>query len=127
MKNTPTEDIKAMFFAQYWNQQYQYKNSFGTYKGSMSDKQSLYYFNSNLEHSVLLLKPIGLMSDDDFKQIPISERISKEKFIDLCLDENEECRHLWSDHLRKIGYLTDWLEYSIEDLLSFGWVKLIKK
>lgn len=126
-KLVPKKEIKAMFFAQYWSQYYQYKNQYGTYKGTMSDSQNLYHFNEHLSNNaVLLLKPIEKLSDDDFKQIPVSNRIKKETFIAWCLDENEECQHLWSDYLRKLGYLTDWLDYSKQDLIDFGWAKLIK-
>jgi hypothetical protein len=127
MKPTPTDDIKSMFFAQYWNQNYQYKNEYGTYKATMSDSNNLYHFNQHLSNgAVLVLKQISNMTESDFKQIPISERIPQERFINWCNDTDEECKHIWADYLRKLGYLTDWLGYSSEDLISFGWVKLIK-
>jgi hypothetical protein len=124
-KNTPNDDIKAIFFAQYWNQDYLYKNQYGTFKSSMSDSNNLYNFNEHLRNNaVLLLKSISKMTDADYRKIPISERILKEQFIIWCNEIDVECKHIWADYLRKLGYLTDWMEYSSEDLISFGWVKI---
>ena len=129
VKLIPKKEIKAMFFAQYWNQNYQYENRFGKFKGTMSDSNNLYHFNDHLSNNaVLLLKPIHKLSDEDYAQIPVYNRIPKKDFIASINNPEDEFttnENNYLDHFRKLGYLTDWLDYSKQDLIDFGWVKLI--
>ena len=63
----------------------------------------------------LLLKPISKITDDEREYcICISRGHSYQNF-----QQNQV------DYLRSKGYALPFMEYSVEDLVSFGWVKLL--
>jgi hypothetical protein len=122
----PQVAVKSRFFAQYWgvkcfqnimNDKYGYE----TYPEPFMDE-------SNMNGQFCKLKPLSILSDEDYRKIaklyvkPIFR--NKENYIDEVAQFKifmiEEI-----DFLRSKGYAVPFMEYSVDDLISFGWVQLL--
>ena len=125
--------VKSRFFAQYWGQNYIYKNEYGKFKGNLSDENSIYHFKNHLKNNnpILLLKSLSKITDEDASKIPY--RNSSDDIIGYytakSLNKNIECIGFYTneeiDNLRLLGYAVPFMEHSVEDLVSFGWVQLL--
>lgn len=137
-KETQMAD-KIRFFAQYWGQDYIYKNEHGKFKGNLSDENSIYHFKNNLKNNnpLLLLKPLLKITDEDSVGVAniisttIHDSVSKELVFyykeDILKDPEVLCFASYKtvDFLRSKGYALPFMEYSVDDLVSLGWVLLI--
>ena len=124
-------EIKARFFAQYWGQKY------------ILDNGTLYWTVNHRafpvdETACLELKALSEITDEDAmtairivkvyvrkdgayvtEHVPI-ENIKK-SFLDVPV-----WRLDLADFLRSKGYALPFMEYSIEDLINKGWIRLCK-
>lgn len=89
----------------------------------------------------LSLKRLVLLSDDDAKQIAIFQGVESELDKHYFAIGNEIIRRVFSDdlpkdeklllhfesadYLRFKGYALPWMGLSIQDLVLYGWIKLI--
>jgi hypothetical protein len=125
--------VKSRFFAQYWGQDYIYKNEYGKFKGNLSDGNSIYHFTNHLNNNnaILLLKPLSKITDEEAKQLPNREYNGFSKPYESAIQfltifklmgflTSEE-----ADFLRNLGFAIPFMEYSVNDLISFGWVQLL--
>jgi len=129
----PQSSVKSRFFAQYWGQDYIYKNEYGKFKGNLSDENSIYHFTNHLKNNnpFLLLKRLSKITDEDVGKIPY--RNSSDNIIGnytaKSLNKKIECIGFYTneeiDNLRLLGYAVPFMEYSVDDLISFGWVRLL--
>ena len=118
----PQDVVKSRFFAQY----------FGLQVYHIGHSTIPFFFNENsfpiTEKGHLKLKPLSILSDEDYRKIaklyvkPIFR--NKENYIDEVAQFKifmiEEI-----DFLRSKGYAVPFMEYSVDDLISFGWVQLL--
>jgi hypothetical protein len=117
-------DIKSRFFAQYWGTKTMYVGGVGLVEIGTG--------GWNLKHPnfFLQLKPLSKISDEDAEHI-----MQLEAFIDGFLSddflnylselEKGYCNKFEAiDYLRLKRYAVPFMEYSVEDLISFGWVQL---
>jgi hypothetical protein len=114
--------VKCRFFAQYWGTKTMYVGGVGLVEVGNG--------GWNLKHPdfFLQLKPLSILSDEDYHIIaelyvkPIFR--NKENYIDeatqFTIFKVEEI-----DFLRSKGYAVPFMEYSVDDLISFGWVQLL--
>jgi hypothetical protein len=120
-------ELKEKFFAQYWEQTYIYKNQYGTFKGSLSDDNSIYHFKNHIknENTCLLLKDVTKVLGNDSIEISKIMGANHEVTQPLkYLSFNHENAIKTIDYLRSKGYAIPFMEYSVDDLISFGWVRL---
>jgi hypothetical protein len=134
----PQTAVKCRFFAQYWGQNYNLDN--GTIKWEVNHRA----FPLD-ETATLLLKPLSKITDEDLSYIfPDNKRASIKREIKNVLFENKSILleikfHykdgysefyrpindlFYIDYLRSKGYAVPFMQYSVEDLVSFGWVQL---
>jgi len=136
------QEDKAKFFAQYWGQQVFQSKSFED-----DSPCHFYKLSGTDENDYLLLTPLSDITDEDAKRIatilqlsnnntsmkdalPFTKQLIKHWLeYDDSFDENvyhldylEGC-----DYLRSKGYALPYLNYSIEDLIEKGWIKLKEK
>ena len=124
--------MKGRFFAQYWGQ-----------KVLMVSKDAIavqfvtaYFFQSHFfEDAILLLKPLLLISDEDaievveiVKALGIVSSAMREpqKFLEP-MKQGKGTTHVVApvvDYLRSKGYALPYLNYSVQDLVLMGWIKL---
>ena len=132
-KNSKTQescliDVKRRFFAQYWGQNYNLDN--GTIKWEVNHRA----FPLD-ETATLLLKPLSKITDEDALEVAniisrtIHDSISKElvSYYKEDVLNNPEifpyASYSTVDYMRSKGYAVSFMEYSVEDLVSFGWVR----
>lgn len=116
--------VKSRFFAQYWgvdcfqnimNQKYGYK----TYPEPFMDE-------SNTNGQFCKLKPLSKITDEDAQEIQRitgANHLPKQPLIYACLKKSDAIPVI--DFLRSKGYAVPFMEYSVDDLVSFGWVQLL--
>jgi hypothetical protein len=117
--------VKSRFFAQYWGTKTLYVGGVG--------KVEVGNGGWNLKHPdfFLQLKPISKITDEDAEKL-----MQLEAFIDGFLSDDflnylielkkGYCNKFEAiDYLRSKGYAVPFMEYSVEDLVSFGWVQLV--
>ena len=115
--------VKSRFFAQYWGQDV-CQTKGGRYKVD-EDCFPLW------EKSYLELKPLSKITDED--ACKISYRNSNDEIIGhytaKSLIKNIDCIGFYTneeiDSLRRLGYAVPFMEYSVDDLVLFGWVQLL--
>lgn len=121
MKLEDTLGNKARFFVLYWGQKVQ------SYKLTYAWRQDVEV--SGLASGFLRLTPLSQITDEDAKMcsnyFPRRKGDSwvnsyKEKFL---VKQAEEITKA-SDYLRSKGYAVPWMGLSVDDLVSYGWVKL---
>ena len=122
--------VKCRFFVQYWGQNYNLDN--GTIKWEVNHRA----FPLD-ETATLLLKPLSKITGEDaLNAIKIFKVYRKKDGVFItehCPIENIKLVFLdipiWrldvADYLRSKGYALPFMEYSVDDLVSFGWVQLV--
>jgi len=134
-----TKQLKKRFFALYWGQRYQINN-----KGVFKINEKAFPL-SDSEEKILLRHLKDIEKDDLIFICTNTEReITEIKLLNIF--ENKSVTYLevkiffqngWTefdfpvekaktiDYLRSKGYALPFMEYSVDDLISFGWVKII--
>lgn len=124
--------VKSRFFAQYWGQKVMKKNIEGL-ENFYSEPDG--FIRSMTKDSLLFLelKSISNLSDND--AIKVSEIWGSKVHskilgniitIRIGTKAESEVRNSIGviDFLRSKGYALPFMEYSVDDLISFGWVRL---
>jgi hypothetical protein len=130
--------VKCRFFAQYWMQDVKTseKNQKKGLKPLQINAHSLQYVDSD---SFLELKPLSKISNEDAIEVAKIFGMKEDlEFIGkiLCTtmfdnSDSETETVLYNsnakavDYLRSKGYALPFMEYSVDDLISFGWVRLV--
>ena len=114
-------DIKLRFIAQYWGQ------NVGEYVGR---NDATINMNTINQIKSLFLKPLSKITKDDLEFIYQNEKINtpidgKDIFLTDKLANFAESDVYLTDYLRSQGYALPFMECSIDDMISFGWIKLI--
>lgn len=123
-----TLDNKAKFFAQYWGQfVIQDVDSAGKEVLYPVERSNMYRF----EESILVLKPLSAITNEDAKGMPgfpweSKERMFKYYSFDFCGVSLllKDLKPIDFDYLRSKGYALPFLGLSVESQISYGWVKL---
>lgn len=106
MKIENTPENKAKFFALYWGQK------IVAVRIDDGDDRGYYEVGNNwycgLEDSYLELTPLSQITDEDVVSV----------YNLTGVDE------VHVDYLRSKGYALPWMGLSVEDLVSYGWVKV---
>ena len=126
MKNDNTEDkalnktdVKCRFFAQYYELEVAKHSTKNYFVKHILDKVGENYF--------LELKPLSKITDEDailmYRGLERNYESSNQFLEDYksigFLEQSEV------DYLRSKGYAVPFMEYSVDDLISFGWVRLV--
>lgn len=133
-----TLENKAKFFAQYWGQKvirYHEINQLWKVEPLLVKECS--------EDDLLELKPLSEISDEDAKQlayrlgdaIDINEMIHKSSsdLVKEIIESYSSVQCLWmlnarfTDKVRELGYAIDWNNLTVEQQISYGWVRLTNK
>ncbi|MCE4064321.1 hypothetical protein LXM63_04390 [Chryseobacterium gleum] len=132
-----TLENKAKFFAQYWGQR--------VCKETLNDKYYLVkpsiYPDADFELEYLELKPLSLITDEELVKIakfyePTAHNVKLEDdqiLFDFIYGDQSASGAIeisdgyCQDWLRSNGFATEWMGLSVEDLVSFGWIKLKEK
>ncbi len=129
-------DLKRIFFALYYGQEVAFVPSYSDRNNLIKSK--VFSFK---EIEYLELKPLSKITDEDIKQWAYLLFKSEFKIIELYqnasdvwvifneigvpfLIQPQDCNAMQIDYLRSKGYALPFMEYSIEDLVNIGWVKL---
>lgn len=130
--NTP--ENKVRFFAQYWGQEIQIEKRFDGDDLYMSTPLQGINQNSSVEKRYLELKPLSSISEEDAIEAAKILNTNTEYGFDL---EDYLSDYEWNniaplealnvyDYLRSKGYAVPYLNYSVEDLIKLGWIRLKK-
>ena len=120
----PQAFVKCRFFAQYWEQ------SIAEYAGRTGVTINMNTIN-HLQS--VFLKPLSKITDDDaLGLVPFISKNFSSRYNDDYIKEQikkevldaEKLPAKFYDILRSKGYALPFMEYSVEDLVSFGWVRL---
>jgi len=121
-------DVKCRFFAQYWGTKTMYVGGVGLVeigKGGWNLKHPDFF---------LELKPLSKLNDKDAIEVSKiwgsnveSKILGNIISIRIGTKGESEVRNSIGviDFLRSKGYALPFMEYSIEDLVSFGWVRFV--
>lgn len=125
--------VKCRFFASYWGQTIQAENSFLKF-----EIDEHIFPISNEDYECVLLKSISKITDEDALYIALSKKnengkkqVLKNKKRSISNIKRYYLNNLYTinvetiDYLRMQGYAIPFLGYSVEDLISFGWVRLV--
>ena len=128
----PQMDVKSRFFAQYWGQLYEFKNT----KTKWRVNEGCFPLE-NGDNERLILTDLKNITDEDAISIAKIFKIEEEcLFVGKCLakmkgDYSEEETFIYNqnakavDYLRSKGYALPFMEYSVDDLVKFDWVRLV--
>ena len=113
-------DVKCRFFAQYWGTKTMYVGGVGLVEVGKG--------GWNLKHPdfFLQLKPLSKITDED----AISMYRGLERNYESANQFLEDYKSIGFleqgevDFLRSNGYAVPFMNYSVDDLVSFGWVRL---
>lgn len=113
--------VKCRFFAQYWGTKTMYVGGVGLVEIGNG--------GWNLKHPdfFLQLKPLSKITDED----AISMYRGLERNYESANQFLEDYKSIGfleqseADFLRSKGYALPFMNYSVEDLVSFGWVRLV--
>ncbi|QWT88138.1 hypothetical protein KBP46_10050 [Chryseobacterium sp. PCH239] len=128
-----TLENKAKFFAQYFKQR--------VLRTSMSPEVvpvATWTLNNPLEEEYLELNPLSSITDEELVIIvkfyePTAHNVKLDdgqiEFDFIYVDQGasgaiEISDGYCLDWLRSNGFATEWMGLSVEDLMSFGWIKL---
>lgn len=112
------QEYKAKFFAQYWGQI--------SYRINDSEPRiwnGLYA----IDDEYLLLTPLSDITEEDAKEVNIDSAKAFHEYYDNCRDLSEMLDVGSIDYLRSKGCALPYLNYSVEDLIKLGWIKLKEK
>lgn len=124
---------KTMFFAQYWGQR--------VFVGHVLEEVNSSYIDPMYDTSILELKPLEDITDDDLMTIakyyePTTYKVksnSDEIVFDYMYGDNFSSAAIGYDYgyaldyLRSKGYALPWMGLSVEKQIQYGWVKLKEK
>lgn len=134
-------DVKCRFFAQYWGQLYEFKNT----KTKWRVNEGAFPLEKE-GNERLILTDLKNISKDDLFFICRNKKTNITDIELLEIEENKGIQFLnikthfsngWSkfylpienleniDYLRSKGYALSFMEYSVEDLISFDWVRIV--
>ena len=131
-------DVKCRFFALYWMQDVKTseKHQKKGLKPLQINNHSLQYVDSD---SFLELKPLSKITDEDLKNIAdigfnFNQKVTHFKVETKAVfgyyimpSESKYVRldvpHI--DYLRSKGYALPFMEYSVDELVELGWVRLV--
>lgn len=139
----PKADVKCRFFAQYWGQNVLGSTHFKNTKavmfnydlfGSLNTSKGLISATEAFKTYFLWLKPLSKITDEDVEELLpyvsfqfsskyTDEQIKKE--IKKSVLDTEMIPSELFDFLRSKGYALPFMNYSVADLISFGWVQLV--
>ncbi len=127
-KNTqlPQSSVKSRFFAQYWGQKVMKKNIEGL-ENFYSEPDGFIRSMTKDSPLFLELKPLSKITDEDV----ISMYRGLERNYESANQFLEDYKSIGFleqsevDFLRSKGYAVPFMEYSVDDLISFGWVRLL--
>lgn len=146
--------LKSIFFAQYWKQPVQrYENNDykkvvnGFIETSLLEKDYLLLkpvseiSDEDAIHLIKLKFKYDKGNIDEIESIHVTKHIPKKgycvsleaiishkkwnDFVVRLYIGDEKIYSYYNDYLRSKGYAVPFMEYSVEDLISFGWVRLI--
>ena len=129
-------DIKCRFFAQYWGQKVVAHTEYLGIEGIKDiryEPRTVINFKE-IETSCLVLKPLSKITDEDVEELlPLVSCQFSSRYTDKQIKEeikksviDTEMMPLeFTDWLRSKGYALPFMEYSVENLISFGWVQLV--
>ena len=112
-------DVKCRFFAQYYELEVAKHSTKNYFVKHILDKVGENYF--------LELKPLSKITDED----AISMYRGLERNYESANQFLEDYKSIGFleqsevDYLRSKGYAVPFMEYSVDDLISFGWVRLV--
>lgn len=117
MKTENTKENKNKFFAQYFGQNVlKYKDWVHCVENNPKKE------DWNHSGMLLELKPLEIISDEDAKYLGFPDNISSMiKYIKSIGLELKD-----TDYLRSRGYALRYMDLSVQDLINYGWVKLIE-
>lgn len=121
--------VKCRFFAQYYGTKTMYVGGVGLVEIGTG--------GWNLKHPdfFLQLKPLSKITDEDIINVwdliydkTRSNEVKliqwkEQDFLYALVDVKQTIKAV--DYLRSKGYALPFMEYSVEDLISFGWVQLV--
>jgi hypothetical protein len=134
-------DVKCRFFSQYWGQLYEFKNTKtkwrvdegafplekeGNERLILTDlkniqKEDLYFICRDKKTNITDIELLGIEENKGMQFLNIKTHFSNgwsEFYLPI-----EKLNHI--DYLRSKGYALPFMEYSIKDLISFDWVRLV--
>ena len=111
----PQDAVKCRFFAQYWGQLYEFKK--GNERLILHDLK-----NITDEDAIHVAKIFGMTEDFEFTGKILCNTIFYNSESETTL-YNSNAKAV--DYLRSKGYALPFMEYSVKDLVSFGWVRLV--
>jgi hypothetical protein len=129
-KNTQTQqscltDVKCRFFAQYWGLEVAFIPSYPDGNDLIKAK-----VHNIKEIQYLELKPLSKIIDEEVKQLPnreydgFSKPYESAKQFSILFDLMGFLTSEEADILKRLGFAIPFDKYSVEDLISFGWVRL---
>lgn len=118
--------IKARFFAQYWGQPVlRFQHIVSISYDINPSKMSADEYSHLLEDGFLKLKPLSKITDEDalkcWKNDSYVASKDDVKIVDRLFLEMTAVN---CDYLRSKGYAVQFMDYSVDDLVSFGWLQL---
>jgi recombinational DNA repair protein RecT len=128
----PQNAVKCRFFAQYFGQRILNPYSLLTYTNTGVIKEINAVQLSNIrDNDFIELKSLSKITDEDAYKIPY--RNSSDEIIGYytanSLIDNINCIGFYTneeiDSLRALSYAVPFMGYSVDDLVSFGWVQLL--
>lgn len=121
----PQTDVKCRFFAQYWGQLYEFKNT----KTKWRVNEGAFPLEKE-GNERLILTDLKNITDEDLEFIYQNNKINtgvdddeiypSKKLANFC-----ESDIYLADYLRSKGYALPFMEYSVKDLVSFDWIRLV--
>ncbi|MFD2961595.1 MULTISPECIES: hypothetical protein [Olivibacter] len=114
-----TSENKARFFALYWGQP--------VFIGHKLEVVNENYISPIYDSSILELSPLSQISDEDAEQT-VQSGLTVEFFENGWKTKGTKVIFAYKphmvDYLRSKGYALPWMGLSVDDLVSYGWVKL---
>jgi hypothetical protein len=128
----PQTDVKSRFFAQYYGQEILRWHQW--VKETPDGKVDLSIPAIDKKGWFIKLKPLSKITKNDLEKLKFGNISNKRvTFIFDSYDRhwNSSCGSYGTlllkdiDYLRSRGYAVPFMEYSVDDLVSFGWVQLV--
>jgi hypothetical protein len=118
---------KARFFALYWGQEVYALDYSGGVIGKWENSFPVikkYYKENDIKETYLLLKPLSAITDEDSIKVGY---VGNFHFLDAYKSQFKlnTFSVKAADYLRSKGYALPWMDLSVDNLLKYGWVKLI--
>lgn len=145
-----TIENKRKFFALYMDQHFVYKNVFGAFNGTVGD----FHFNDNIKNdAIIILKPFSVITKEEAEEVirlyapqEIIKTVSLLVYPDvICINrfskntgekaknsqkvvklDSVAANSACADYLRSQGYAVPYMGLSVDKLVEYGWIKLVK-